>query len=45
MPRSVFGRFWSLFRSAVSCGGRVLFVDDRPAAALETYLAGPTRLV
>jgi 2-polyprenyl-3-methyl-5-hydroxy-6-metoxy-1,4-benzoquinol methylase len=46
VPGSVFGRFWSLLRSAVSCSGRVLFVDDQPAAtAFETYLAGSGEVV
>ena len=28
VPASVFGRFWSLLRSALASGGRVLLVDD-----------------
>ena len=46
VPASAFGRFWSLLRSALTSGGRVLFVDDQPAAAgLETYLAGSGEVV
>jgi 2-polyprenyl-3-methyl-5-hydroxy-6-metoxy-1,4-benzoquinol methylase len=41
LPASEFGRFWSLLRGALASGGRVLFVDDQPAAAgLETYVGG-----
>lgn len=41
VPESEFGRFWSLLRGALASGGRILFVDDQPAAAtLETYMAG-----
>ncbi len=41
VPASEFGRFWSLLRSALVGGGRVLFVDDQPAAAgQETYVDG-----
>ena len=46
VPRSAFGRFWSLLHSALASGGRVLFVDDEPAAAaLETYVAGSGEVV
>ena len=46
VPASEFGRFWSLVRSALTSGGRVLFVDDQPAAAgRETYLAGSGEVV
>jgi len=38
VPASEFGRFWSLLRGALASGGRVVFVDDQPAAAgLEIY--------
>ena len=41
VPASEFDRFWSLLRGALASGGRVLFVDDQPAAAdLETYAGG-----
>jgi len=46
VPASEFGEFWSLLRGALADGGRVLFVDDQPAAAsLETYLAGSGEVV
>jgi SAM-dependent methyltransferase len=46
VPSSAFGWFWSLLRSALASGGRVLFVDDQPAAAaLETYVAGSGEVV
>jgi len=46
VPDSLFGRVWSLLRSALIRGGRVLFVDDQPAAAaLETYVAGSREVV
>ena len=46
VPASEFGQFWSLLRGALADGGRVLFVDDQPAAAsLETYLAGSGEVV
>ncbi len=46
VPGSAFGRFWSLVRSALTSSGRVLFVDDQPAAAgLETYVAGSGEVV
>ena len=46
VPASEFGRFWSLVRSALASGGRVLFVDDQPAAAaLETYVEGSGEVV
>jgi 2-polyprenyl-3-methyl-5-hydroxy-6-metoxy-1,4-benzoquinol methylase len=46
VPGSAFGRFWSLLRSALTSSGRVLFVDDQPAAAgLETYVAGSGEVV
>jgi demethylmenaquinone methyltransferase/2-methoxy-6-polyprenyl-1,4-benzoquinol methylase len=46
VPVSMFGRFWSLLRTALTSSGRVLFVDDQPAAAsLETYTAGSSEVV
>jgi hypothetical protein len=46
VPESAFGRFWSLLHSALASSGRVLFVDDQPAAAgLETYVEGSGELV
>src|SRR5215472_5940653 len=46
VPVSAFGRFWSLLRSALTSGGRLLFVDDQPAAASqETYLPGSGEVV
>jgi SAM-dependent methyltransferase len=46
VPASAFGRFWSVVRSALASDGRVLFVDDLPAAAdRETYVAGSGELV
>ena len=46
VPASAFGRFWSVVRSALVSDGRVLFVDDLPAAAdRETYVAGSGEIV
>jgi demethylmenaquinone methyltransferase/2-methoxy-6-polyprenyl-1,4-benzoquinol methylase len=46
VPASAFSRFWSLLRSALTSSGRVLFVDDQPAAARrETYVAGSGEVV
>jgi 2-polyprenyl-3-methyl-5-hydroxy-6-metoxy-1,4-benzoquinol methylase len=46
VPPPDFGQFWSLLRNALATGGRVLFVDDQPAAAdLETYVAGSGEVV
>ena len=46
VPASAFGRFWSVVRSALASDGRVLFVDDQPAAAdRETYVAGSGEVV
>jgi demethylmenaquinone methyltransferase/2-methoxy-6-polyprenyl-1,4-benzoquinol methylase len=46
VPASAFGSFWSIMRGALASDGRVLFVDDQPAAAgLETYLAGSSEVV
>jgi len=46
VPASAFGRFWSVVRSALASDGRVLFVDDQPAAAgRETYVAGSDEVV
>ena len=46
VPSSAFGRFWSVVRSALAEGGRVLFADDQPAAAdRENYVAGSAELV
>ena len=46
MPAAAFGRFWSVVRGALADGGRVLFVDDQPAAAdRETYVAGSGEVV
>lgn len=46
VPASAFGQFWSLLRGALASNGRVLFVDDQPAAAdLETYLTGSGEVV
>jgi trans-aconitate methyltransferase len=45
VPASMFGRFWSLLRTALTSSGRVLFVDDQPAAAgLEAYAAGSSEV-
>lgn len=44
VPAAELGQFWSLLLRALASGGRVLFVDDQPAAAaLETYVAGSVR--
>jgi demethylmenaquinone methyltransferase/2-methoxy-6-polyprenyl-1,4-benzoquinol methylase len=46
VPASAFGRFWSLVRAALASSGRVLFVDDQPAATgLETYVVGSDEVV
>ena len=46
VPAAAFGRFWSLLRSALASSGRVLFVDDQPAAAgLEAYVPGSGEVV
>jgi SAM-dependent methyltransferase len=46
VPASAFDRFWSVVRAALTEGGRVIFVDDQPAAAdEETYVAGSAELV
>ena len=46
VPSSEFGRFWSVVRRALAGGGRVLFVDDQPAAAgRERYAAGSAEVV
>jgi len=46
VPASEFGRFWSVVRSALARDGRVLFVDDQPAAAeRETYIEGSSEVV
>jgi SAM-dependent methyltransferase len=46
VPAAAFGRFWSLVRGALASGGRVLFVDDQPAAAdREIYLVGSAEVV
>jgi SAM-dependent methyltransferase len=46
VPASAFARFWSVVRDALADSGRVLFVDDLPAAAdRETYLAGSREVV
>ena len=46
LPASEFGQFWSLLRGALASNGRVLFVDDQPAAAdQETYVTGSDEVV
>ena len=46
VPASAFSRFWSVVRRALASDGRVLFVDDQPAAAgRETYVAGSGEVV
>ena len=46
VPASMFGRFWSPLRSTLSSSGRVLFIDDQPAAAdPEPYTAGSDEVV
>ena len=46
VPAAAFGRFWSVVRTALASDGRVLFVDDQPAAAgRETYVAGSSEVV
>jgi SAM-dependent methyltransferase len=46
VPASAFGRFWSVVRGALASDGRVLFVDDLPAAAdQETYVPGSGEVV
>jgi 2-polyprenyl-3-methyl-5-hydroxy-6-metoxy-1,4-benzoquinol methylase len=46
VPSSAFGRFWAVVRSALVGNGRVLFVDDQPAAAgRERYVAGSAEVV
>ncbi len=46
VPASAFGRFWSVVRRALASDGRVLFVDEQPAAAgREIYVAGSGEVV
>lgn len=46
VPASAFELFWSVVRSALAEGGRVIFVDDQPTAAdEETYVAGSAEVV
>jgi SAM-dependent methyltransferase len=46
VPASAFVRFWSVVRGALASDGRVLFVDDLPAAAdQETYVPGSGEVV
>jgi hypothetical protein len=40
VPAAAFERFWSVVRAALADDGRVVFVDDRPAAAeAESYVS------
>lgn len=46
VPTAAFERFWSVVRAALTDDGRVIFVDDQPAAAdAETYVPGSAELV
>jgi hypothetical protein len=46
LPSSAFGRFWAVVRRALAGNGRVLFVDDQPAAAdRETHAAASAEVV
>jgi len=46
VPAAAFAPFWSVVRAALADGGRVIFVDDRPAAAEEeTYVPGSAEVV
>jgi SAM-dependent methyltransferase len=46
VPGSAFEQFWSLLRSCVVDGGRVIFVDEcAPGDAKEIYLAGSSEFV